>query len=398
MAVRISKGALKQVRRGHPWIYQDAIVSQSFAGDPGDLAVIFDDSRNFVAIGLFDPASPIRVRVLHAGRPETIDESFFANRVRDAARLRVQLAVDAGTTAYRLINGENDGFPGLIVDRYAESLVVKLYSGAWFAHLEGLLPLLVNHAGVPIENVVLRLARHVSSGECFGLSDGQALIGDGSERALFLENGLQFEADLRRGQKTGHFLDQRDNRRRVREMTQGAEVLDVFSCTGGFTVHAAAGGARSVVSIDRDPHAMAACERNLALNLAQVPPVEHEMIVADAFDAMAELAVQRRRFDVVIVDPPSFAQKQSDIGRALRAYRRLTELALRLLEPGGCLVQASCSSRVTSDEFFDVVIGTADRAAVRLVDVRRTGHGIDHPVTFAEGAYLKALFATVEFD
>ena len=213
----------------------------------------------------------------------------------------------------------------------------------------------------------------------------------------FVEAGLEFDADVRTGQKTGHFLDQRANRIRVGEMSAGRDVLDVFASTGGFSVHAAAGGARSVHAVDLSAPTLAAAEHNMSLNahLDAVSACAFTTEVGDAFEVMVQLARTGHDYDLVVVDPPSFAQRQANVDGALRAYTRLTHLALRLVRPGGTLVQASCSSRVTAEQFFDTVAEAAESAGRPLTEITRTGHDIDHPVTFREGAYLKAGFWTV---
>lgn len=395
IAVRVTPDALRHVKRGHPWVFDGSIVSESFSGEAGDLAVIFDSDRKFAAIGLYDPRSPIRIRVLHRGRPATINRDFWREKVSEALGARADLAAGNWTTGYRIINGENDGFPGLVVDRYAEVLVLKVYSTAWLPHLVELLPVLEEINGV--DAVVLRLARNVSSSPTFGLTDGQLLTGDIAEPVLFRENGLIFESHVLTGQKTGHFLDQRENRQRVRERVreraEGCRVLDVFSCTGGFSVYAAAGGARLVHSVDSNESAIETARRNFVHNQVDVASATHETTVGDAFDVMTQLSRKGDRFDIVVVDPPSFAKKKSDISRGLRSYGRLTDLALALLAPGGTLVQASCSSRITADDFYDAIQTAAVARGTVLGEVERTGHATDHPIGFAEGSYLKAVFA-----
>lgn len=402
LAVRITPDALRRVRGGHPWVYDGSIESVNHEGRPGDLAVVFDRSRAFAAIGLWDPTSPIRLKVLHAGRPTPIDAEWVAGRIRDAVERREPLwrRADRDRLAYRAVNGENDGLPGLVVDVYASVAVVKLYTPAWFAHLRDVVAGVVAATGAAA--VVLRLARSVAADpltEAIGCGDGDVLLGevpDGPVR--FEENGLVFEADVRRGQKTGHFLDQRANRRIVREMARGRSVLDVFASTGGFTVHAAAGGASSVHAIDLSEPTLATVDRNIAHNvhLAAVARCRITTEVADAFEAMQSLARAGRRFDLVIVDPPSFAQNAAAVPTALGAYTRLTHLALDLVESGGTLVQASCSSRVTAADFFERVTLVAAGRGVRMTELRRTGHDLDHPVAFPEGSYLKAGFWRIE--
>lgn len=384
------------MRAGHPWVYDHSLASVSHEGAAGDLAVVFDQDRKFAAIGLWDPASPIRLKVLHHGRPVTVDRAFWVQRLRAALERRGALATDPSTTGYRCVNGENDGFPGLVLDRYDRTLVLKLYSAAWVPHLRDVVGA-VDELLHP-DAVVLRLARSLSSHALHGLEEGDALIGTPpTEPVLFLEHGLLFEADVVRGQKTGHFLDQRENRRLVGEAASGASVLDVFASTGGFTVHAAAGGAKDVTAIDLSAPTLAAAARNLAHNAhrPEVAACRVTTVVGDAFAEMERLRGQGRKFDVVVVDPPSFAQRQHEVDRALAAYARLTELAVGLTRRNGLLVQCSCSSRVATDQFFAGVTRAIGRTGRDLEVVRRTTHAVDHPVTFPEGAYLKALFARV---
>jgi 23S rRNA (cytosine1962-C5)-methyltransferase len=214
----------------------------------------------------------------------------------------------------------------------------------------------------------------------------------------FSEHGLRFVADVRRGQKTGWFLDQRDNRAHVGSMADGARVLDVFCSGGGFGVHAAAGGATHVHSVDISPYAIEEAASNLELNreVRAAGRATQVGTVGDAFEVMDGLRRSGERFDLVVVDPPSFASRQADVPGALRAYGGLTTLAVALVEPGGTLVQASCSSRVDTPSFLGIVHRAAERAGVTLVPVAQTGQPIDHPVGFPDGAYLKALFARVE--
>ena len=396
IAVRVTPDALRQVRGGHPWVYDASILSTSHDGEPGDLAVIFDDKRDFAAIGLWDPESPIRLKVLHRGRPVPIDEAFWTQRLSTSRDRRRTLIDDPSTDGYRVVHGENDGLPGLVVDSYSDVVVVKLYSVSWIPHLRTVIDSLV--AIVAPTTVVLRLSRTVGASATHGLHDGMTIYGpQPPQPVMFKENGLVFEADAIKGQKTGYFLDQRDNRQLVRERAEGASVLDVFSFTGGFSVHAAAGGARHVHSVDLSPHATESAARSVARNRSEYPhPVQHRTTTGDAFFVMQQLARDGDRYDIVVIDPPSFAQRQTSVPGALEAYRRLTALAVALISPGGLLVQASCSSRVAADTFFDLIRDSAATSGHRLREDQRTAHGIDHPIGFAQGAYLKALFARVD--
>jgi len=395
LAVRVTNDALRQVRGGNPWVFDGSIthVNHDDAA-PGDLAVIFDADRKFAAIGLWDPESPLRVKVLHQGAPATIDAEWWSHRVGDAIDRRSTLDADPDTTGYRLVHGENDGFGGLVVDRYDSTLVVKLYSAIWWPHLELVLDALI--ARVHPARIVLRLSR--STAPVGGLTDGRTLYGPASDApVLFRERGLVFEADVVRGHKTGHFLDQRDNRGLVRGMAAGAKVLDVFASTGGFSVSAAAGGAEAVHLVDVSEPALETARRNLEHNrhIRSVRECHAHTTVGDAFAVMRELAERGESYDLVVLDPPSFAQSAAAVPAARRAYFRLTQAAIPLIRRGGSLVQASCSSRVGDEEFFQIVHEAASHAGARLREIRRTGHAIDHPIGFEQGAYLKALFAEV---
>jgi 23S rRNA (cytosine1962-C5)-methyltransferase len=404
IAVRVTPDAERQIRGGHPWVYDRSIRSVGSEGAPGDLAVVFDRSRDFLAIGLYDPTSPIRVRILHRGRPATIDEAWFGAALDTALHRRSGSfpAMDgAGTVltdAYRIVHGENDGLGGLVVDRYGDHLVVEVFTVAWLPHLPVIVGLL--HERLAPHRVVVRLARLVQRQATHGLFDGQIVAGDDAgemaEPVEFRENGLRFGADLGRGQKTGHFCDQRDNRAAIGERSTGAAVLDVFSCTGGFSVHAARGGARSVTSVDRSEHALAAARTHMALNAhAGTAGTEHRTIAGDAFEVMASLAQQGRTYDVVVVDPPSFARSADQVSSALEAYRRLAESSAALVRPGGLHLQASCSARVDADMLADAVDAGLARAGRRAAQRWLTGQPADHPVGFAQGAYLDAVWSVL---
>lgn len=399
LAVRTSRDALRQIRGGSPWLYDGSITSVSHDGSAGDLAVVFDERRRFAAIGLWDPASPIRVKILHAGSPTAVDRDFWRGRIAAALAARAGLAADGSTTAYRCVHGENDGLPGLVVDRYAATAVLKLYTPAWLPHLADLVAVLGEL--LEPERMVVRLGRSMAAGETFGLADGVTVAGSPPGGPVrFLERGLTLEADVVRGQKTGHFLDQRDNRGLVRAMAEHADVLDVFAATGGFSVAAAAGGARSIHLVDQSAPALAAAERNLGHNrrLAEVRRCSAHTTVGDAFEVLGRLGRRTdggERFDIVVVDPPSFASNAGAVPRALAAYGRLARLAAPLVRRGGTLVMASCSSRVGTDDFARTVRDGIASVGVDVTEVRRTGHAVDHPIGFEHGAYLKALYLSV---
>jgi 23S rRNA (cytosine1962-C5)-methyltransferase len=398
LAIRLTPDALRQVRGGHPWVYAEAITSVSEpSAPPGTLGVVFDKDRRFVAIGLWDPTSPIRLRILHAGKPRAIDSDHWQDVIGRAYRSR-QVLTRRGSNGWRLLHGENDGTGGLVIDRYDSTLVCKVYSSCWLPHLSAVLEALV--ATVPTDRVVLRLGRLAAADRAVheaGLRDGMVLRGDVFDGpVLFTENGLTFEADVINGQKTGHFLDQRDNRQMIKATSEGARVLDVFSCTGGFSVHAAAGGATHVHSVDIAEPALATAKRNMHHNRTVTGSVRHVTTTGDAFEVMDRLGRNGEQYDVVIIDPPSFASKSSERDGAIRAYRKLSELGLPLVRPGGRLLQASCSSRVTEDDLVATVFSAVRSQGRSFRSHEVTGHALDHPITFPQGAYLKALTGIVD--
>jgi 23S rRNA (cytosine1962-C5)-methyltransferase len=397
LKLRITGTLQNKIRRGYPWVFRYQVRNRTLSGKPGDLGVIYDGENRFLAIGLYDPYSDIILRVLQTGEPADVDRAFFAARFRRALDLRAPLEAE-GTTGYRALNGENDGFPGLALDRYGGTAVVKIYSRAWIPHLDKILPCV--ESLLRAERCVLRLSRNAR--DCRAgddaLGDGQILFGTPLDApARFRENGLRFEADVFKGQKTGFYFDQRDNRRLTRDMARDKTVLNVFSYSGGFSVYAFAGGCRSVREIDLNPHAMLAAKANVALNFPEraANPEVYRQTRGDAFAELDRLRGRNRMFDMTILDPPAFARNARQAANALRAYARLAEAGARVTSDGGILCAASCSAPVAADDFREAV-DAGIRAAGRDREVlMKTGHALDHPVTFDEGNYLKAVFCRI---
>lgn len=395
--LRITKAAESEVRSGHPWVFAESIREQNKPGRAGDFAVVFDRRDRFLAIGLFDPASPIRMRILHAGHPQTLDDRWWRERL-DTALAKRRNRFDDRTTGYRLIHGENDAWPGLVLDRYDSTAVLKIYTAAWFPHLDLFLKLLKETN--PWERVVLRLSRNLqtSPGKApnRNFHDGQILFGAAPNGPVqFQENGLRFEADVLRGQKTGFFLDQRENREEIEKLSRGRQVLNAFSYSGGFSVYAARGRARSVTDLDISPHALRDAQTNWSLNQKQgaIPSASHEGVQADAFAWLPETS---RKFDLIILDPPSLARREIDRRTALSAYSKLAGAAMRALRPHGILAAASCSAHVGRLEFFETIRSAARQAGRSFAELKTTGHPADHPVGFPEGEYLKCIYLELE--
>ncbi|TVZ51611.1 class I SAM-dependent rRNA methyltransferase [Dokdonia sp. Hel_I_53] len=384
LAIKLTSKAEKLVKQGHPWVFENSILKISKDGRAGDLAILFDTRTDKVfAIGLYDPESPIRIKIL-SNTPAQINKDFFHLKIENAFKLRNQL-LKTDTNSYRLIYGENDNFPGLIADVYDNILVVKLYSTIWLPYLEVVLPLLINKSKT--ETMVLRLSRNVSKSKDHNFRDGDVLHGNlKNEVVFFKEHGVRFSANVIYGHKTGYFLDHRENRRKVGLLSQGITVLDVFSYAGGFSVHALAGGANEVTSLDISSQALQVAVQNGKLNKHKG---QHKTIAIDAFVGLQQLIEEGKTYQIVVIDPPSFAKSAKEIPTAKNSYSRLAQLGAKLTSTGGLLVLASCSSRISSQTFFDISEQNIVKAGRAFKTLEKTYHDIDHPITFPEGAYLK---------
>jgi 23S rRNA (cytosine1962-C5)-methyltransferase len=387
LRLRISPVAETHVRNGHPWVYGDSIREQNRAGQAGELAVIYDRQDKFLAVGFFDPDSPIRVRVLHAGKPQTIDRAWWNARLAQAIERRRGL-FDQQTNGYRIINGESDGWPGLVLDRYDTTLVLKTYTTAWLPDLKAIVELIQEQ--LQPERIVLRFSRNVGP---LGEQTERLLYGPPlNEPVIFQETGLRFEADVLRGQKTGFFLDQRENRRLIESLARGRSALNAFSFSGGFSLYAARGGASSVTDLDISAHALASATRNFALNQAEphIARCPHKIVQADTFEWLK--GNEGEKFDLIILDPPSFAKRETEREGAIRAYERLAQLGLPHLNPGGILLSCSCSAHVSSEEFFGAIRAAAKTSSRNFQELQTTHHAPDHHASFKEAEYLKAIY------
>ncbi|KAA1244666.1 class I SAM-dependent rRNA methyltransferase [Aquimarina sp. RZ0] len=386
LAIKLRPIGEKMVKKGHPWVFADSIIKQNSDGNAGDLAIVYDKkANNIIAIGLYDPVSPIRIKLIQFKKAVQIDSKWFQTRILESYTIRKPL-LKTDTNSYRLIFGENDHMPGFIADVYDTVLVVKLYSHIWFPYLNDIIPRLIDQTGCT--TAVLRLSRALQTSEkTYNLYDGQVIYGIlENEVVIFREHGVLFSANVIKGHKTGYFLDHRDNRKHVGLISKGKTVLDVFSYAGGFSVHALAGGANEVISLDISRQALKMAEENAALNHHSG---KHSIIVADAFDGLQKLINNGNQFDVIVIDPPSFAKKELEVSKAKNSYARLARLGAKLIKPNGTLVLASCSSRVTSEDFFEISEQNILKEGKKYTLLKKTYHDIDHPITFPEGAYLK---------
>ena len=367
---------------GHPWVYRDHVPA-GFRAKTGDWVLV--RAGKFRGVGLWDDASPIALRML-AGQ-DVPDADWVLARVREAWELRAPLR-DAGVTAYRWIAGEGDGLPGIVVDRYDAYAVIVTYADA----VERLVPWVTEalRATAPLSGIVVR-QRQRESNERLRIQWGQTP----PREVVVEEYGVRLGADLHAGQKTGLFLDHRENRRHVGRLALRRRVLNLFAYTGAFSLHAARGGAREVVSVDVAPGAIDGLRRNLELNA--LPVHQHQLVVADVFDYLERASTERQRFDLVISDPPSFAKTRAKARQAYRAYVRLTAAGLRVAAPLGLYVGASCTSQVGPDAFRQALAEGARKARCRLQIIHEAGQPLDHPVMahHPEGRYLKFVVARV---
>lgn len=387
IAVKLKPSSERMLlQSAHPWIYSDSIDSINREGQTGDIAILFRQKTNkIMGVGLYDPETPIKIKMLHYYSGAKIDKPFLEKLIQNAFALRQPL-LKTQTNSYRLIFGENDGFPNLIVDVYAQVAVIQLHSKIWIPYLETISELIIEIT--KCSTLVLRLNRYMLTMNNVPFHDGQVLYGTlDNEVVIFKEHGILFSANVIKGHKTGYFLDHRENRRRVGALSKGKTMLDVFAYAGGFSVHALAGGAKEVTSVDISKQALDLAKENAKLNKFSG---KHVTIAGDAFEILDELRKKRKQFDIVVIDPPSFVNNEAGIDIALKKYRQLARLGAALVAPKGYLVLASCSSRVSAEQFFSEVqreVYASPHKSFKLLE--HTFHDIDHPVTFKEGAYLK---------
>lgn len=388
-ALELRKDLARHLRAGHPWVFRKAVEKAPSRLPAGAIVDVCEQGR-FVARGYYDPHSAISVRILTREPAEAIDAAFWRRRVARALALRRELV--RGTNGYRMVHGESDGLPGVIADRYDRFAVLKLHSAGLGPHradvVEAIRAEAADLAGVYGRDEIPH--DEEDDGEA---PRGRTLWGaEPPERIEIDEHGMRLLVDVRRGQKTGMFLDQRENRRLVRDLARGRpEALNCFGYTGGFSVAAALGGSTSVTTVDVDKDALALARENFRLN--GLDPALHAFAAEDAFEVLARMKREGRRYDLVVCDPPAFAKSQKAVESAVAGYASLNRAALAVLAPGGLLVTASCSARVSAEQFFDAVKEAAFKARVDLQLVEERRQPPDHPVSpqFREGRYLKLL-------
>jgi 23S rRNA (cytosine1962-C5)-methyltransferase len=395
-SITLKPGREKALLRRHPWIFSGAIAE--VRGDPasGETLDVVDAKGNFVARGAYSPESQIRVRVWSFDRAESIDVDFFRKRLKTAISFREaprwvtgDRSIHGLPSSVRLVHAESDGIPGLVVDRYGETLVMQILAAGVEFWRDTLADLLLELTAA--SSIFERSDADVRKLEGLSLRIGNIRGAELDGRQQIEENDLLYWIDLHRGHKTGFYLDQRLNRTRVRELAAGGDVLDCFCYTGGFTLNALAGGAKSVTAVDSSAEALQMLDHNLLLN--ELPGDKVEVMEGDVFKVLRTFRDSRRDFDMIILDPPKFAHNRSQAQKAARGYKDINLLAFKLLRPGGTLVTFSCSGGISAELFQQIVAGAALDAGAEAQIVERLSQSSDHPVAlhFPEGEYLKGL-------
>jgi len=386
--ITLKKGKEKPILRGHPWVFSGAVARAEGDLAPGEIGEVYSGDGKFLGMGQFNPHSQIILRLL-TRRKEVLDSSFFRGRLLQADALR-EKGLRGKTNAYRVINGEGDFLPGLIVDRYGETLVLQCLT-AGMERLKGLfIDLLVNqfHPKSIYERSDVASRREEGLPEAKGLLYGEEIL----DPVEIEEYGCRFRVDVKEGQKTGFYLDQRENRFPLQKLSHGKKILDCFCYSGGFSIHAGLGGAEEMTMIDSSEEALERAKDHFTLNhLKRISP---HLIRGDAFEVMRTLEPD---YDIVVLDPPPFAKKKAHLPGASRGYKDLNLQAFRLLKREGLLFTFSCSHHMNWDLFQKIVFAAAVDSGKNVQVLGRMGHPIDHPVNLShpEGEYLRGMVCRV---
>lgn len=379
---------------GHLWIFSGALQQPPHWIEPGGLVDVKSSTAQFVARGYYNPRTDIAIRILTRDMEEEIDQDFLRGRIHSALVLRKVFDPNR-TNAYRLINAEGDGLPGLIVDRFAEILVAQIHTAGMERLRQPLIDSLMDETGT--RGLLLRNDSQSRRREGLELEEPQVAAGGVPMQVTVRENDVLFLVDTWQGQKTGFFLDQRDKREALRKYVHAKRVLNCFSYSGGFSVYAAVASSQThVTSVDISAPAIEAARENFILN--GIDPNRHQFVIADVFDYLEQAQSAGEQFDVVVLDPPAFAKTQSARTQALKAYRRLNMLGMQVLKTGGILLTCSCSGVIGMDDLLGALSQSAQRLHRTVQLLETYTHSVDHPINLAmpETAYLKAVFCRVK--
>lgn len=391
----LRKNSEHAVRNGHPWIFSGAVAKKPDASS-GQIVDVLDAQERFICRGFYNARAMIRVRALTRNPDESIDEYFVSTRLARAVELRQRAGVHNQTNALRLVHGESDGLPGLIVDDYAGFLVLQIHT----LGMQNMKEIVLDVLEKQLSPKGIYERSDVGTRRAEGLTDRPTGVLRGEHPPEFVEvreGDVRLFVDLYRGQKTGFFIDQRPNRLQVQQLANDADVLNLFAYSSAFSAHALHGGARSVLDVDISQRAPYAARKNIQSNCP--PHATHRYLVADVFPFVEQLASRGPRYDVVIVDPPSLVRKRdrNQVKRAMGVYTKLNRNAMRTVRDGGLLVTASCSTPVSQEDFFEIVRRAAASARMQMRILSYNLHAPDHPVdpNFPDGRYLKCAIAQV---
>ena len=389
--VYLKKGKEESLKRFHPWIFSGAIQSTEGELEEGEVVRVITASGEFIAVGHYQIGS-IAVRVLSFS-DVTIDDEFWSSRLMSAFRMRQSIGIvdNPHNNTYRLVHGEGDNIPGLVIDVYGDTAVMQAHSVGIHQQRLAIARCLVEVAGDRVKNVYYKSETTLPYKADLGQEDG--FIVGGSDDNVAMENGLKFHVDWLKGQKTGFFVDQRENRSLLERFSHGKKVLNMFCYTGGFSFYAMRGGAELVHSVDSSAKAIELTTRNVEMNSPGDP--RHEAFCEDAFKYLDRMG---DRYDLIILDPPAFAKHRGALHNALKGYTRLNQKAFEKIQPGGILFTFSCSQVVTKDNFRNAVFTAAALAGRKVRILHQLHQPADHPVNIfhPEGEYLKGLVVYVE--
>lgn len=391
--ITLKAGREKSIHQRHPWVFSGAIDDVKGSPSIGETVAIMSSKGEHLGWGAYSPFSSIRVRVWSFDPDETINEEFLYHKILMATKLREALKIHEKSDAFRLIFGESDGLPGLIVDRYEDIAVMQIISAGAEYWREVIITALreITHC----KTIVERSDVEVRTLEGLQIREGVVWGVMPPQRLQIWENGIKYCVDVIGGQKTGFYLDQRENRARIRELAKNRDVLNAFCYTGGFTLSALMGGANSVISIDSSAAALELADENLRLN--GLNPQQNQWIEGDVFRELRALRDRARKFDLIILDPPKFAPTAAQAQKAARAYKDINLLGFKLLQRGGLLVTFSCSGGINRELFQKIVADAALDAGVDAKIIEFLSQSADHPVAlnFPESFYLKGLICVV---
>lgn len=377
-----------RIANGHPWVFANEIGDQEAGAKPGDIVELYSYNGSFMGKGYYNPKSQIRIRLLTRDKDEVIDAAFFHRKIEEAWAYRQQLGY---TENCRLIFGEADGLPALIIDKFNDYFVIQTLAlgiEVWKDEIVDAIQKIFNPKGIYERN-------DVPVRDLEGIPQHKGFLSEEFDTNIIInENGLKFHVDIENGQKTGYFLDQQDNRRAIERIVKGANVLEAFTYTGTFSLHAGMYGAKSVLGLDISEKAVADARKNAELNgLENICKFE----AVNAFDALKKWSKEGRQYDVVMLDPPAFTKSRASINKAVTGYKEINLRGIKLVKPGGFLVTASCTNLVTPELFINTIQSAANDARRQLRQVEWRSQSADHPIMWDVPAthYLKFLIAQV---